>query len=349
MSAIPTSFPQRVDSLELARNAQVPDSRFVNQLCNAQNFVNAYSRKQAFAGWNSFDGTGTTGPVIMRGYFHSGHAVQSACWEYLMALAGTPSGGAGPSNDPYITIAMDKASGGAAVSYDLHWGANTQSVADSLTNMLRDRRYFSLVADTDYVWSVTSNAGARMPALAIWEVGKTSIDNTVNWFIGPSHGYSDIYDANRQRISQGLSELWKRNGAHLMNWSRGGRTSATVTGATWTNVIDATTAVATTSVGYVLGSGLLTPYLRQSGTAVNVVLAAYGSVAGGGGTGEVRLQTDNATTFATVTGINGTPGWFTLAQGTVATGSFGKADLQFRMNGAGTLSLEAVSCFLYDA
>jgi hypothetical protein len=122
-----------------------------------------------------------------------------------------------------------------------------------------------------------------------------------------------------------------------------------VTGATWTNVLDATTAVTSTSAGYLLGAGLLTPYLRQSATKINVVLAAYGSVSGGGGSGEVRFQTDNATTFASVTGITAA-GWYTLAQTTGDTpAAFTKADLQHRMNGAGTLSLEAVSLFLYDA
>jgi hypothetical protein len=353
VSGVPPTFPFRLDALELGRNNQIPDARFINPVGNAQNHVNTYRRKQVFVEIGSASGTG--GATIMRGYFHSGHAVSSLCFSYAL---GSP---AHSGTDPRIAINLQPAAGGATLTSTIHSPANSGGVAMTNPSDLNyGERYFSLTADTDYTWWITATDLPFLASLEVNEIGSGVIDPTVPYFLAPSGGYSSIYDANRQRLHEGLSKLWKHNGATLMTWSRAGSTSATISGTTWTNVLDATTAVASTSAGYVLGSNLLAPYCRQSdfvsGYLPMATMAVYGSVSAGAGTGEVRLMSDAAVgspTLCTVTGITTTAGWFVSNQRLGATNfgpnAFTKADLQFRMSGgANTLSLEAVALYLYE-
>jgi hypothetical protein len=348
LSAIPKAYPQRIDALELARNNQVPDSRLANQMGNALNFINAYCRKQVLAA-NQANYTGTAGASgdnIWRGYFHSGHAARALRFIYILA----PGSGSAlsPVKDPYVTLSVKKV-GSAAVTVNDHWGASLAATDRSPNKVMLHEQIFAIDADSDYELLVSATAGGTPVSIVAFEIGHDQLDNTVNYMLAPSYGYSEIYDANRQRLSQGSSEIWKRNASHLVAATRGQSTAVNFTGGTWTNFIDGTTAVAATSSGYMLGNGLLTPYMRQTQTAPKYGMAVYGSVSGGAGTGEARFQTDGGATLATVTGINGTPGWFT-ATGTMGATptAFGKCDPQCRMSGAGTVSIEAISLYLLD-
>ena len=214
-------------------------------------------------------------------------------------------------------------------------------------------RAFAITPNTTYEVAAYVDNEARILSMCAVTTGIEDVNDGTDFYVYPSSTYGQIDDASREKLTSGLSKIWKRNGAHLLNWSCNG-TAKTITGGTWTNVLDATTAVASTSAGYILGGGLLTPYSRRV-QPLKATLCVYGQVTGGAGTGEVRLYSDSGSgtpTFATVTGIGGTLQWYTLNQ-TIPSGgdglsAFSKVDLQHRMNGAGTLSLYAVSLYLYE-
>jgi hypothetical protein len=354
MSNSSPTIPFRIDPMELARNGQVPDARFITQVSNAQNNINTYRRKEVFR--EILSATANIGQTMLRGYFHSGHAAVSLCFSYALGAI------AHSGNDPQITINLQPAGGGTTLSETIHSIQNNTAVAYlAPSDMSYGRRFFSLSSDTDYIWWITGTDLPHLQCLDVFELGQAVIDGAVNYFVDPSGSYAPIYDATRQRLHQGLSQLWKHNGAHILNWSQAGTTSKTISGTTWTNVIDATTAVASTSAGYAIGNGLLQPYGRRSEIMLNILpkatFAVYVTITGGAGTGEVRLMTDAAVgspTLISITGINAA-GWWVFSSQRLGASNFGpndfsKADLQFRMSGGvNTLSLEAACLFLYES
>lgn len=339
-------LPFTVDAFRYARNGAIPDARFFNRVANAQNHILAYRGKQVFNAWDaSFSGSGTT-TVQHRWRFHAGYGVRFVVIELCMSTAGHPS------TQPYATIAIDVAGAGTPATTAVSYGqANAGTSTPDLFQW--SKRAFSVTANTTYEMSITVDNEARVFGVNARTVGFDEVDSSRDYYVDGGSTYGVINDGNRQRFTLGLSSMWKRNGAHLLNWSCNG-TAATITGATWTNPTDATTAVASTSAGYILGSSLLTPYGRRV-QPLKATLCVYGQVSGGAGTGEVRLYSDSGSgtpTFATVTGIGTTLQWYTLNQtipsGGDALSAFSKVDLQHRMNGAGTLNLYAVSLYLYE-
>lgn len=342
-SPIAKEYGARIDAFRWAKNGQMPDIRLLNLLCHAQNRVLAYRRKTVFNVWDaSYSGSGTT---QHRFRFHTGEGVQGFVIEYGIGFASHPS------SAPYVTFNVNPA-GASGSSVSVYYG-QSQNGGISPSSIQWGKRAWIVDPNSAYEVSIVSSGQASIWSVCAYELGYDFVNDEVTGYLDTNSAYGQIDDATRQNLLTYMSDTWKHNGSHLLNWTDNG-TAATVTGGTWTNVLDATTAVASTSAGYVLGPDILPPYERRV-APTKAVLCAYGSVSGGAGTGEVRLYTDYggaSPTLCSVTGINGTPGWFTLEQ-TLGLGNFGvdeftKADLQFRMNGAGTLSLNAVSLYLYE-
>ena len=342
----------RIDAFQWARNGAVPDARFFNLVSAGMNHILAYRRKTVFQIWDrTWVNTGLPGPTAIvqhRFRFHSGYAAQQLRMHYALGRDDI-----GPNYGSVATFSISVAGSGVSSTFSVNYGQTQAGDGSDAPDVLQwGERGWSISPNTTYEVSVTVEE-ARVVALLAFEKGTDTPDSTIDYFSDGSSSYGVINDGNRQRFTLGLSSMWKRNGAHLLNWSCNG-TAATITGATWTNPTDATTAVASTSAGYILGDSLLTPYGRRV-QPLKATLCVYGQVSGGAGTGEVRLYSDSGSgtpTFATVTGIGTTLQWYTLNQtipsGGDALSAFSKADLQHRMNGAGTLNLYAVSLYLYE-
>ena len=340
---IAKDYGPRIDAFRWCKNGQMPDVRLLNLVAHAQNRVHAYRKKCVFNTWDaSYSGSGTT---QHRFRFLAGEGTRAIDLYYGVGLASNPS------SAPYVTFSIN-ASGGSTSSQSIYYG-QAQTAGSAPSSIQWGKRSFTISPNTTYEVSAASSGQASLWALCAYERGYEYVTDEVSGYVDTTSAYGQIDDITRYNLLGGMSTAWKHNGAHLYNWSCNG-TAATVTGATWTNPIDATTAVASTSAGVILGSSLLTPYSRRV-QPLKARLCVYGQVTGGAGTGEVRLYSDSGSgtpTFATVTGIGGTLQW-TTSQQTIPSGgdalsAFSKVDLQHRMNGAGTFNLYAVSLYLEE-
>jgi len=342
---LPKIIPRPVEHMRLARNGLVPDAQFVYSATAAQNHVQAYRKKMVFAS-TGIIGTGTkagsaTTTTLHRFRFHAGYGTTNLVCSYVLGI------GAAGGTDPKIVITATAAGGAALPSVEAHYGLNTLTITDAPNNVGTGKLRIAVSANTTYEVAVVAYDYVRLISLGCWEEGATTVDTSVNYYVEPGGALTPIYDANRQRMAQGLSEIWKRNGLHVMNWSPGTGTAKTRSSATWANVSDATTAVASTSAGYMLGGNLFTPMTRRIIGTCRCVLAVYGSTSAGTA-GQVRFQGDGGSTVLSVTNVGTTPQWYATEQDfAVGLGTFTKADLQFRGDGANTLSLYAVSLYLY--
>lgn len=340
----------RIDAFQWARNGAVPDARFFNLVSAGMNHVLAYRRKTVFQIWDrTWVNTGLPGPTAItqhRFRFHSGYAAQQLRMHYALGRDDAAD------DAPLVTLSISVAGSGVYSTIPIHYGQTSAGDgSDAPDVLLWGDRGWSISPNTTYEVSVTVEEG-RVVGLLAYERGIDAPDGS-DFFSNGTSSYGVINDGNRQRFTLGLSSMWKRNGAHLYNWSCNG-TAKTITGATWTNPIDATTAVASTSAGVILGDSLLEPYGRRV-QATYATMCVYGQVTGGAGTGEVRLESDYggaSPTLCAVTGIGTTLQWYAtnqiLGAGNFAPDEYSKVDLQHRMNGAGTMNLYAVSLYLYE-
>jgi len=346
----PSELPFRIDAFCYARNGAVPDVRFLNRVAGAMNNILAFRTKDVFNVWDqSYNGSGVT-TTQHRFRFHAGYGAQ------LLAIHVGLGKGGHPSSSAKATLSIDVAGAGTPSTVPIYYGNNQVGATDAPDEIQWSTKYFAISPNTTYEVAAYVDNEARILSMCAWTTGIEDVDGATDFYTAASSTYGQINDATRQKLTEGQSKMWKRNGAHLLNWSCNS-VAKTITGATWTNVLDATTAVASTSAGYILGAGLLTPYSRRV-QPLKATLCVYGNVTGASGTpgtGEVRLYSDSGSgtpTVATVTGIGGTLRWYTLNQtipsGGDALNAFSKVDLQFRMNGAETLNLYAVSLYLYE-
>lgn len=341
-------YPGLIHHKRWARNGFVPDAKFAKQLVRGLNHISAYRRK-TFCTWGNIDGA-ISGPaagsstVIHRFRCHTGWAATHITFVLGIGKPVHPSTG-----DPRIELAATIA-GGATTTEIVrvgYWSAGTNDSPSTI-----DKRIVKIPvdADTTYEVAVTTYDTARVLWGVAYEQASNVIDESVLYYIEDSPTlYFPIYDRMRLLLLGGLSDMWKRNGSHLLTWSTNGSTSPTFTSTTFTNVIDGSTAVAASSAGYYLGSDsqTLEPWCRISEpTEMHVVLAAHGSCAGGS-TGEVRLVNGSGAQLS-LTGIGSSSQWYTATTSFSDVTAFQRLDLQARVAAGGsTLTLNGVSLYAY--
>lgn len=341
-----------IHSHRYARNGCIPESAFYGAALKAQNHVMAYRRK-LFATWSdwvnggSLGYAGTTNMFRFRG--HVGYGATKLVFSFALGLDNKNTG-----TDPRVTVSATEV-GGSTVSSTVHHGFNgSVGATDSPSEIAWRKVEIDVNPNTTQEVVIQAIDYARILSFGAWEVASDEIDDTINYFNeNPSGLGLPIYDTTRSGLLIGLSNLWRRNGSHLLSWPGSGTsTFPTQTGTTWKNVIDDATSVSSTTAGFYLfdGDETLEAWCRQSDASthtLDVVLAAYGSTSAS--TGEVRLENGSGT-LCSVTGITTTPGWFTSTTTIAGVDAIDKCDLQFRtaINGP-TLTLNAVSLYCYLA
>lgn len=341
-------YPSLVHHRRWARNGMIPDAKFCKALVRAQNHVVAYRRKTFLTAgdWtNAF--SGASGSTVMHRFrCHTGYGATHITFDLLAAHVQ----GDGLGDDPSIQIDVTEA-GGATTTVTRHLGQN-QDDGDSPDLISELIVPVPVDPDTTYEVTITAIDYARIMSVGAHEEASNLIDESTTFFVEDSPTlFFPIYDSLRVITVGGMSDMWKRNGSHLLSWTRNGSSSPTFTTTTWTNIVDSTTAVAASTAGYYLGdTGLsLAPHCRISTpTTCNVVFAAHASCAGGS-TGEVRLQ-DSTGTRISLAGIGSTSQWYTTTTSFADVTTLGKLDLQARVAAGGsTLTLNAVSMYCYVA
>lgn len=335
------------------RNGRPVDAHLQNALANLANQTARWRTKQIFS-WHGAMGSTTSGTDALiqssgagererwRFAFHSGPYTKEVRVTFLSCIQdGTLlSGGSG---DPYSRLRILTTGGSTVGDGTFHYGGGPNSV-DTPNNFATGEAIIPVSADTDYTAVISDFDGARIVSAVVYE---RSLDpDTSNGYA--STGYAagvNIYDTDRSDITTIAANMWKRGGAHLLNWSADNQASpSTISLTTDTNIVDGTsTSVSSSSPGYILD---LTSCNRLSQTTVPCVLKAYGKyvitppVSGG----VVKIKASDGSTVGTVTGFTSTASW----QSAVVNMPTGvdRYDLTFAAgSGTATFSLYAVSLY----
>jgi hypothetical protein len=343
----PIGYPRLIQPARFARNGLIPEWGFAKRCVDAHNHVHAYRRKCLLT-WSDWQdvGAGSAGTVAaLRFRFHSGHGATYLAFRFALALDTTHTG-----VNPGVQVAV-KIVGGATTTATLYAGASNTSEVDTPSNVAWRNTKVALTGDTDYEVTISTVDYGRIFSALSYEIANDSIDSGTGYPIGvdPTIGTPIIHSLRKAQI-ENASWLWRHNASQLLTWP-GAYPSADPTYAslTWTNVIDAATAIAASSAGWKpTNSGDMGLWTRAGSNVLNVVIAAMCSVAGGA-TGEVRLQ-DGTGTRCSITAMGTAAAWYTLATTISAVDTIDKLDLQARVSNAlHTMTLHAVSVYAYLA
>jgi len=345
------NYPKMIHPFRWARNGQIPDAYFLRQLVTAQNHALAYRRKTFFR-WGDFEQRFTgisASTVIWRVRCHTGLAATK-----IGIIAGMGRSDKGSAGDPIFTFRASKVAGGSD-SVQIHAGASLVAPTDVPSEIIWRDATVDVDPDADYELDLTTEDYARPLSVLLYEIANPEVDEATNYYVEAAPTIEQpVYDATHLRILQGMSEMWRRNGRHLLSWGGSGTgTNPTFNSTTWTNVIDGSTSVSASTPGYYFHSDEEgeAKHIRVSDTSastVNVVLAVHCSVTGSA-TGEVRLQSTGGTA-ASITGMGTASAWYTTTTTITTDNLLDKLDLQCRTsNGANTVTLNAVSLYTYLA
>jgi hypothetical protein len=347
-------YPRLANHKRYAKNGDIPDVAFLRQLIDGQNHLMRYRRKTVFRApcnmTSPFAGSaGTTNRWRFR--FHSGYGAKRLRFSFGFGMDVSSA-----STDPRIDIDVTVA-GGATTTRTIRSGAIVDLAKGVLTTPSTidwRRPVVNISANTTYEVLVKAIDYCRPLGLVAFEEADT--DTSVDYYHEFEPGSEQpVYDSIRQRILEGYSNMWRRNGSHLLNWTDVDDTGpGTFASTTWTNVVDGSTSVSASTPGFYLGDTgyRLDQWCRLSDqTALTCVFAVYGSMSASN-TGEVRLQDASGTVVssASLPVITTTPQWYAAAVTIQNCDTLGKVDLQARTsNAANTLTLNAVSLYTYLA
>ena len=340
-------YPRIIQPSRWATNGRPPDIRFLRALVRSQNHAMAYRRK-TFLRWGDLDSPpdGLSGDVTrFRWRCHTGYGATHIGLVLGLGLDNKASGAS-----PAVQLEITPVGGGAATTVTSTGGASTTGTDDYPSQILWRREKLAVLPNTTYECRLITKDYGRIVSVCAYEIASPFVDPRKDYYVGEQPGVeAPVTDSLRERILVGLSSLWRRNGSHLYSWPGDpSGTQPTFATSTWTNIIDGSTTSSSSTPGFALGDAdevtLLAQPRRSKGDALDVVLAAHGSMASGSG-GEVRLIDNNGTAWMTLTGIGTTSQWYATT-GTISLDGITKLDAQARATSS-TLTLNAVSLYTY--
>jgi len=348
-------YPRIIHHRRWCLNGSIPDAWFIRQVRDGLNHTMAHRRKvflNVAAPWETLGAAGTTN--YWRAYMRTGYGASELRFDLALGLDLHVAG------DPYVEVVVTE-SGGASQTIRIDYGNSGSGSSDEpYTIGTFFRRGVTVSPNTAYEILVRGVDGGRPLTVAGYEYANPEINESTSYYaeLAPSVA-QPVYDSFRQKLLDGLSNVWKGNGAHLLTWAGLGTGNArSVTGTTWTNVFDGTsTAIDATTPGYYFGSeggGALSdllPLVRtKDGNDLPVTLAVYGNSSNS--TGEVRIV-DSSAVGPSITTIGTTLQWYTTNttwSNVDAIAGSGKVDLQARHSTAGqTVNVYAVSLLARNA
>jgi hypothetical protein len=346
-------FPRLLNHRRWCVNGRIPDASFLQQLVYGANHVMAQRRKvimctpQRCELW-WIGASGTTN--LWRARFHTGHGASKL--QFKVALSASVDSSAA---DPRLTFSLTDVGAATTTTRTIRQGVSYGTTTDGPSAFVYREPVMACSPNTTYELLVQAIDYIRPQSLAITEVATTSMSADYYHDLEPGIE-TPIYDSIRQRILEGYSNMWRRNGAHLLSWSEvgwidGGSNfpgNQSLTSATWQNLVDrSSTSVSSSTPGYYLGYAPHRLCRISDGNTLNVVFAAYASCSAG--TADIRLQ-DSTGTRCSLTGIGTTPQWYSTTTTIANTNTMtDKVDLQYQKNGGGNVNIRAVSLYTYLA
>lgn len=322
------------------RNGLYPNGSTWSWIIRAQNHAMAYRHREVYRrAWelgvvDGFAGTTSVG----RFRFRTGFGVTRLTYVLLMGLDTHNA-----ATNPRIEIDT-KISGGATTTSTFYFGLERTGTNDGPSQQYLTTTDVTVTASTVYEVLIKAIDYARPLAIVAYEQATPTVTESTNHYNlhHPLAG-SPIYDANRQRMALGLSEMWRTMGGITWHWHLQDGAARTRSSATHINILDNTTTgtPATSAYGFYLDPQY---HNTLSATTVPFELAAYGSI--GAGSGTVRLIDSAGNTYGPVT-INGAAGWYTATINLPASSTFYTA--QYAGDGVNTVSVNAISLIEYTA
>jgi hypothetical protein len=322
------------------RNGCVPTANIHQPLVRAENHLTAYGghREVYRKTWELGSYSGSAGTNSLgRFRFRTNHG--ATILQYVVLL-GLDNPGA-TATDPYLEIDTT-ISGGATTTSQVHYGLSAVAGDDGPDEQYGVAVQVTVTPATVYEVNIKAADYCRPLAVMAFERASPTIDEATNYMNThqPLAG-APIYDADRQQLLSGLSNMY-RYGGQTFHWSLFEGNARTRTSSTPINLIDNTETGTPTAASYA-------PFLDNryhntaSRTTVPFELGVYGSI--GAGSGTVRLIDTAGNTYCAVT-VNGAAGWYT------ATGLLPNTNaqyaLQFYSDNVNTMSVYAASLISWE-
>ncbi len=343
MSLISRAFSRLAYRRGNMRNGLYPNAATWQTVINAQNHSMAYRHREVYRRAWELDGTiGVTGTsTVGRFRFRTGFGVTTLTYVVMIGLdttTGGPSGGL--ATNPYLEIDTT-ISGGATTTSQIYYGLQSVTPVDAPNNIYLTTGDVAVTASTVYEVAIKTVDYARPLAIVAYEQATQTVAESTNHYnLHQPAAASPIYDANRQRMALGLSEMWKTGGGATWHWHLASGAARTRTSATYINILDnATTGTpATSDYGFYLD---LTSHNTLSATTVPCELAIYGEDGA-----SVRLIDSAGNTYGPATAAGASPAWTAATINLPTASTFYTA--QYAGDGAVSGSTYAISLIEYQ-
>lgn len=331
------------------RNSRHPNAALESMKGEAANVAGMMRPKEVFRSLQGLGAIGTT--TRWRHAWHSGPYTSFLCVRVLGLSVPNTTTAASTRFD------ITDVAGNVLQTVSFVWGSNGLAVDAwiiSPETATQFTKYLEINPDTDYYGVWTDTAGAAIQAACVSEV--SSLTENFDGYIPQNFvATGPILGAYRRNLAEFTRAMWKRGGAHVLNWTvNDGTAGVTTTSSTPTNIFDGTGTVplwgpanSPSSPGYILD---MTGKARRSQqtTGVPVVMTVFGSSSGATG-GRVYLKDSTGATVMSIIdawAAASPAGWRTVAGFLPARCE--KYDLQIATP-SGTFSLYAASIYEYEA
>lgn len=339
---VPRFWPAPMATDRHGRNGAIPTSGHMRRLAQGFNFVSTRQKRQLLMKSRLLKNVDVAMPLFYDQwpfFFRSGENTSGIRISIGQALVGTGVGGSisiRRFSDLVLIDQIDlnynglRATSEVAPS-DIHHGTYT------LTGLAANTEYYvttTLFVDARIVYMTAVEMAGGIGFLGIADDADEGVCNP-----GAFLDEAPIYDAHISDLVNASNSLWKHNGAQLLHWSAENETdSPVISAASYTNVVDGSTAVSSTSAGV----NLFTQYHNtENRTTIPVRFAAKAHLLTGAGTFDVRL-TDGTNNID----LNVASGW-AVATASVPPQAGVKWDIQAKVT-SGTWRLDAVCLQEYE-
>jgi hypothetical protein len=194
-----------------------------------------------------------------------------------------------------------------------------------------------------YTATLRVKDGVRPIAATVYEIGETPVPRGGRGVANlDDEPRSDILDGRWEQTVRAGTDLWRRNASPVFTWSRllSAADAPTITGTTYTNILDASTTVGSDTVGFCYN---LTNMATIRGDGVPCRLAVLASVSANAG--EFKLANSSGDVVE-ITGMDAViPTWY-VKDFKVTTLS-DRVDMQARNDTSGDVTVHAVCLLQY--
>jgi hypothetical protein len=321
------------------RNGHTPAAQFYQRAVESMNHLTAYGGREVFhrawepttVGW-----TGTTNLARFR--FRSKYGASRLTFVVIMSTAASVSA-ANPRCEIAVTIA-----GGATTTLDpIYYGLDdVGTLGDVPSEWYVAERTATIASATTYEVLVSVIDYANILGITAYEQSDTTIVESTNYYSGlvPAAGVP-IYDAHRERLLAGLSNMYRQNAGTLWHWGLydgGNRSDGLLVK---NNLVDDTSSGTPTPTQP--GVYLNNAYRRTaSRTTVPYEFAVYA-----GGSGTVYLVDSGGTDRASIVFGGGGAAWSTTTASLPAADTF--YAVQYHGTGVAQIDVGAVSLIEWES